>query len=321
MNRFLQLIGFVFFMLMISDTAIAQNYPLRPIKIIVGFPPGGGSDAMARIMASALSTELKVAVTVENKVGAGGVIGTDFLAKSAPDGYTLQLATPGSYTIAPSLRKLPYDPVKDIQPVCMLATYPNLIVASTASGITSLADLVAKAKADPSRFNFASSGNGTTPHLAFEYFNMVAGVKITHIPYKGNGPAIADLLAGQVHLTVADPLPLLPHIQSGKIKALALTTKARSGFLPNLPSMTELGFPQYDVPLWLGITAPAGLPEPVLVRLNDAISKIMANPEIIEKFAAGGMDAGYTPASTYSKIMAEERIRWADVIKRNNITD
>jgi tripartite-type tricarboxylate transporter receptor subunit TctC len=304
-----------------SAAATAQPFPARPIRIVVGFPPGGGSDVIARLVGAALSEELRTPVVIENKAGAGGAIAAEFVAKSPPDGYTLHLATAGPYTIAPTLRKLPYDVDKDLQPVSLLVVYPNFLVATTASGISGVQDLVAKAKASPGKLSFASSGSGATPHLAFEYLNMQAGIRITHVPYKGTTPAITDLLGGQVPLMIGDPGPLLPHIQSGKLKVLAVTTKARSPLFPAIASIAEQGIPGYDVSLWLGLTAPAGLPPEVLTRLVQATEKVLARKEVAEKIVANGMDVSYAGPAEFGKMIKDERARWAGVIKANNITE
>lgn len=307
--------------LLVPGMARAQAFPSRPIRILVGFTPGGGSDVIARLVGAALGDELKTPVVIENRPGAAGAIAAEAVAKSPPDGYTLHMATVGPYTIAPSLRKLPYEPTRDLQPVSLLVVYPNLLVAATASGITSVADLIAKAKAAPGHFNFASTGSGATPHLAFEYLNMQAGIRTTHVPYKGTVPAIMDLVGGQVSLMISDPAPLQPHIQSGKLRVLGVTTKERSSLFPDIPSISEAGVPGYDASLWLGFTAPAGLPADVLTRLSQALEKVLARKDIQEKIASNGMQAVYGNPAQFARLMAEERARWASVIKTNNITE
>ena len=301
--------------------AQSQPYPARPIRIFVGFTPGGGSDAIARLVGAALGEELKTPVVIESRPGAAGAIAAEAVAKAPPDGYTLHMATVGPYTIAPALRRLPYDPARDLQPVSLLVVYPNLLVASTASGIASVADLIAKARAAPGQLHYASTGSGATPHLAFEYLNMQAGIRTTHVPYKGTVPAITDLVGGQVALMIGDPAPLLPHVQSGRLRILGVTTKARSPLFPDVPSIAEAGVSGYDASLWLGFTAPAGLPAEVLARLAQGVEKVLARRDIQEKIAANGMHAAYGPPAQFARLMAEERARWADVIKTNHITE
>lgn len=306
---------------LVPMSATAQDFPSKPIKILVGFTPGGGSDVIARLVGGALGEELKTPVVIENKPGAAGAIAADAVAKAPPDGYTLHMATVGPYTIAPALRKLPYEPVKDLQPVSLVVMYPNFLVATAASGITSVADLIARAKASPGQLNYASTGSGATPHLAFEYLNMRGGIRTNHVPYKGTVPAITDLLGGQVSLMISDPAPLLPHVQSGRLNVLGVTTRARSPLFPDIPSIAEAGIPGYDAPLWLGFTAPAGIPRDVLMRLSQGFEKVLARKDIREKIAANGMDPVYGNPERFARLMAEERARWAEVIKSNNITE
>lgn len=299
----------------------AQAWPARAIRILVGFTPGGGSDVIARLVGVAMGEELKTPVVIENKPGAAGAIAAETVAKSPPDGYTLHMATVGPYTIAPSLRRLPYEPATDLQPVSLLVVYPNLLVANAAVGINTVAELITRARAEPGKFNYASTGSGATPHLAFEYLNMKAGIRTTHVPYKGTVPAITDLLAGQVSLMIGDPAPLMPHIQSGRLRVLGVTTRARSPLFPDIPSISESGVPGYDASLWLGFTAPAGVPADVLARLTQAVERVLARKDIQEKIASNGMHAVYGNPAQFARLMADERARWADVIKTNNITE
>ncbi|MDO8277793.1 MAG: tripartite tricarboxylate transporter substrate binding protein [Burkholderiaceae bacterium] len=299
----------------------ADPYPTKPIQIIVGFTPGGGSDLVARLLAPGLSAEFGVPVVVENKVGAGGVIAADIVAKSKPDGHTLLLASPGAFTIAVSLRKLPYDPAKDFTTIAQLDSYPNILVVNTQSGINSFADLVRKAKENPGKLNYASTGNGATPHLAFAHLNMITGIDTRHIPYKGNPPAIADLLGGQVSLFIGDPLPLMPHIESGKLKALAVTTKDRFRLLPNIPSMAEVGVAGYDVPFWHALVGPRDMPPEVVAKLEAALRKIMVRKEFVTAIENAAMAVELVGGAQLSRRMAEERSRWEKVIKANNIKE
>lgn len=305
----------------LCGTSWAQTFPDRPIRLVVGFPPGGGSDAIARVVGPALAQELRVAVVVDNRAGAGGVIATEQVARSAPDGYTLQLATAGSYTIAPSLRKLAYDPARDLEAVALLVKYPNLLVVSATAGINTVLELVAQAKAQPGKLNFASSGAGTIPHLAFEYLNAQSGIQLAHIPYKGNAPAVTDLLAGVVPLMIGDPGPLLPHVAAGKLKVLGVTSKARSPLFPQIPSIAEEGIPGYDVSLWLGVTGPAGMPRDVVALLSAAIARVMAREDVAARVAANGMEVAFGGPPVFVRLLEDERARWADLIRRKKITE
>ncbi|HEX2545227.1 MAG TPA: tripartite tricarboxylate transporter substrate binding protein [Ramlibacter sp.] len=304
-----------------AASTFAQGYPNRAVTLVVGFTPGGGSDTVARVIAPALSAELKVPVLVENKVGAGGAIATDFIAKSKPDGYTMLVASPGAYTIAVSLRKLPYDPIKDFTPIAQLTSYPNILVVNAGSGINSVADLVKQAKANPGKLNFASTGAGTTTHLAFAHMAMMTGIDLGHVPYKGNPQAMNDLLGGQVQLFIGDPPPLLGHIESGRLKALAVTTRNRFKQFPNIPSMSEAGVAGYDVPFWHGIMAPQGLPADVAARWDEVLARVMARKDVIEKIEAAGMGVEYRPGAQLARQIVDETARWAHVIKSNNIKE
>ena len=301
--------------------AAQESYPSRPIQIIVGFTPGGGSDTVARVLGPDLSAELNVPVVIENKPGAGGVIATDYVAKAQPDGYTLLLASPGAYTIAVSLRTLPYDPVKDFTMIGQLTSYPNILVASTESGITSVSDLIRKAKANPGKLDFATSGIGTTPQLAVAYLGMLTGTNFTQIPHKGTPQALGEVLAGRIPLMIGDPPALMPHVETGKLRALAVTTKDRSPLFPSIPSMKEVGVPEFDVPFWHALTGPKGLPPEVVSRLGAALEKILARKQIDEKIEAAGMGVKFSSPAELSQKMADERARWANVIKVNNIKE
>lgn len=306
-------------LLAVVAPVFSQPYPNKPITLVVGFTPGGGSDTVARVIAPALSAEFKVPVLVENKVGAGGAISTDFVAKAKPDGYTMLVASPGALTIAVSLRKLPYDPAKDFTPISQLTSYPNILVANSSSGINSVAELIKQAKARPGKLDFASTGAGTTTHLAFAHMAMLTGIDLGHVPYKGNPQAMNDLLGGQVQLFIGDPPPLLGHIETGRLKALAVTIKTRFKQFPNIPSMSEAGVPGYDVPFWHGLMGPQGLPADVVARWDEVIARVMARKDVIDKIEAAGMGVEYRPGAQLAKQIADETARWANVIKVNNI--
>ncbi|WP_290810664.1 tripartite tricarboxylate transporter substrate binding protein [Ferrovibrio sp.] len=291
----------------------------KPIQLIVGFTPGGGSDTAARVIAPILAKELRATVIVDNKPGAAGIIASDFVAKAKPDGHTLLVASPGAFTIAPYLNKLPYDPVKDFTPVSQLTFYPNIMVAGAETGITSVSELIAKTKAAPGKYNFASTGVGATPHLAFAYFSMLTGIDLNHVPYKGNPQAVADVLGGRVEFYVADPAAVLPHIQTGKLRALALSTKDKSRLFPDIPSMTEAGVPKFDVPFWHGLMAPKGLPDDIVKKLLAALSVIGADREVNAAIEKAGMELRLSNPKDFAQMMDGERARWKYVIETNNI--
>lgn len=291
----------------------------RPIQLIVGFTPGGGSDTAARLIAPILAKELRATVIVDNKPGAAGIIASDFVAKAKPDGHTLLVASPGAFTIAPYLNKLPYDPVKDFTPVSQLTYYPNIMVAGAETGIQNVPDLIAKAKAAPGKYNFASTGVGATPHLAFAYLSMLAGIDLNHVPYKGNPQAVADVLGGRVEFYVADPTAVLPHIQTGKLHALALTTKDRSRLLPDIPSMTDAGIAKFDVPFWHGLMGPKGLPDDIVKKLTSALKVAHEDREVNAALEKAGMEFRLSNPKDFAAMMDGERSRWKYVIETNNI--
>jgi tripartite-type tricarboxylate transporter receptor subunit TctC len=296
--------------------APAQGYPVKPIKIIVPFPPGGTTDILAREIGNELTKAFGQAVVIENRAGAGGNIGADMVAKAAPDGYTLLMCTVGTHGINPGLyAKLPYDAVKDFSPVSNVAVVPNMLVVHPSVPVKTVKELIALAKAQPGRISFASSGNGTSIHLSAELFKFMAGVDMLHVPYKGSGPALADLIGGQVNIMFDNMPSSLPLVKAGKLRAIAVTTAQRSPALPDLPTMAEAGLPGYEAAAWFGVLAPAGTPREVIMRLNGAIVKALATPEMREKLAGQGAVAiGDTPEHFAAYIQAEIA-KWAKVIR------
>jgi tripartite-type tricarboxylate transporter receptor subunit TctC len=290
----------------------------KPIRVVVGFPPGGGADALARAIAPALSDQLKANVIIDNRPGAGGLIATDMVAKAAPDGYTLYIATPGSFTIWPNLRKLAYDPQKDFAPVSVLVTMPNVLVTGADTPYKDVQGLLAAVKAANGKFSYASGGNGTIGQIAAEQFKMLAGVQMQHVPYKGTTPALTDVMGGVVPITFSDP-SAKPLIASGKLRVLAVTTAKRSPQFPGVPTVAEAGVPGYDVTNWYGLVAPAGTPPEVIAQLNKALVKVMADPEIRHRLAISGMDATSDTPQQFAKLLDSERTRWGDLIRRAGI--
>jgi len=298
--------------------ASAQPYPTKPIRLVVPFPAGGTTDVLARAAAQKLTETLGQPVVVDNRPGAGGNIGAELVAKSPPDGYTLLMGTVGTHAINPSLYpKMPYDHVRDFVPVILVAGVPNVLVINPALPVNSVQELIAYAKANPGKLNFASSGNGTSIHLSGELFKTMAGVQITHVPYKGSAPALQDLVGGQVQL-MFDNLPsALALIKGGRLKALAVTSKERAPALPDVPTMTESGLPGFEASSWFGLLAPAGTPQPVVAKLNAEIAKWLASPEAKEKLLAQGANAAGGTPEDFTRHIAAETAKWQKVVKES----
>ena len=300
--------------------AQAEEWPSKPIRWVVPFPPGGAMDAIARALGEKASKTLGQPVVIENKPGAGGNIGTDYVAKSAPDGHTLMITSVGMATNKFLYAKLSYDPVKDFAPVSLLAVVPNVLVTNTTQpNVKTVADVVANARAQPGRLTYASAGNGTSIHLAGEVFTSLAKVDMQHIPYKGSGPAVTDLLGGQVNYMFDSITSAKPHILSGKLRAIGLTTAKRSSALPNVPTLAEAGLPGYEVSPWFAVFVPAGTPKPIIARLNAALLGAMNQPDVKAKFATIGAEpVGSTPEEM-SAHLTREIDRWGKLIAEKNI--
>ena len=296
----------------------AQAYPTKPKRIVVPFPAGGTTDVLARAAAQKLAETLGQPAVVDNRPGAGGNIGAELVAKSAPDGYTLLMGTVGTHAINPGLYpKLPYDHVKDFAPVILVAGVPNVLVINPALPVNSVPELIAYAKANPGKLNFASSGNGTSIHLSAELFKTMAGVQMTHVPYKGSAPALQDLVGGQVQL-MFDNLPSsLALIKGGKLKALAVTSGARAAALPDVPTLAESGLPGFEASSWFGLLAPTGTPSSVIAKLNGEIAKWLATPEAKEKLLAQGANAAGGTAEEFAQFIAAETAKWQKVVKES----
>ena len=298
-------------------SCVAQaQYPNKPIKMVVPFPAGGTTDIMARAMAAELQKSFGQAVIVENKAGAGGNIGSDYVAKAAPDGYTLLMGTVGTHAINVSLYpKMPYDAVKDFSPVSLVAAVPNVLTAAPSLPINSVKDLIDAAKKDPNKITFASSGSGTSIHLSGELFKQLAGVQMTHVPYKGSSAALPDLMSGQVDVMFDNAPSVMPHIKGGKLKAIAVTSSKRSPALPNVPTIAESGLPAFEASSWFGVLAPAGTPKDIVDKLSQAIVKSLQTAEIKDRLASQGADAvGNTPEQFAAHIKSEID-KWAKVVK------
>ncbi len=305
-------------LVLLASGAWAQAYPTKPIRLVVPFPPGGATDILARNVAQKLTEAWGQQVIVDNRPGAGGNIGSELVAKSAPDGYTLEMGTVGTHAINASLyAKMPYDHVKDFVPVILVAGVPNVLVVNPSVPVNSVAELISYAKANPGKLNFASSGNGTSIHLSGELFKVMAGVQITHIPYKGSAPAMQDLLGGQVQLMFDNLPPSLPQIKAGKLKALAVTSATRAAALPDVPTMAEAGLPGFEASSWFGVLAPAGTPPAIVAKLNAEIGKWLASPEAKEKLLALGANAAGGTPEDFAKHIQAETAKWAKVVKES----
>ncbi len=300
----------------LHGAAFAQTYPTKPVRIVVPFPPGGGTDIGTRILAQKLSEAWGQSVVVENKGGAAGIVGTEFTAKAAPDGYTLMMGNIGTHAINVSLyKKLPYDPVRDFAPVSQVAGLPLFLLVHPSVPANSTADLVALLKSKPGQFDYSSSGSGGSMHVAAELFKSMAGVRIVHIPYKGGGPAVADLIAGQVKISFATVLETLGHVKSGKVRALAVTSSRRSLAAPEYPTLAESGLAGYESTSWLALFAPAGTPREIVARVSADAARVMNTPEVRERFVAQGADPiGSTPEQL-AAVLARDIAKYAKVMK------
>jgi tripartite-type tricarboxylate transporter receptor subunit TctC len=299
--------------------AHAQPWPAKPVRVVVPYPPGGPVDVSARLLAPGLQAALGQPVLVENKPGAGGNIGADFVAKSAPDGYTLVMGAIATHAINPALyQNFPYDPLKDFRHVTLVVQVPNVLIVNNDVPAKSVRELVALAKQRPGRLDFASGSTGSTGHLAGEMFKLMTGTFMVHIPYKGAPPAVADLMAGRVHLMFDNLASALPNVKAGKVRALAVTTMKRSSFLPELPTLDESGLKGFDMTTWWGVMAPAKTPQAAVERLSAEILKAMDAPEVRERLRNMGSEppAVRTPEA-FSAFVASELKTYAALVKRS----
>jgi len=303
-----------------ASVAAAQVYPAKPVKLIIPFPPGGSNDIVGRMSAAQLGERLGQQVVVDNRGGAGGTIGTDIAAKSPPDGYTLLLIST-AYAFNTSIyKKLPYDPATSFVPVAMLGTGPAVLVVNPALPVNSVQELIALAKEKPGQLNNASAGVGSFQHLASELFRLQAGIDLTHVPYKGGGPAMMDLIGGQAQVSVGSLIQMLPHIRSGKLRALGTTGAKRSPALPDVPTVAEAGVPGYEATNWWGILAPAGTPPAVVDRLNKELAAIALSAETKKRFESEGAEAVQMNPAEFGKHVADETAKWARVVKEAGIS-
>ena len=310
---------FVCFILAFSTVAAAQaDYPSRPIRLIVTVPPGGAADFIARLVGAKVSESLGQPVLVENRGGAGGTIAADAVAKAAPDGYTVLQNSITTHGVGPHLySKLPYDPVKDFAPVSGLALLPLVMAINADLPAKSVSDVIALSKS--TNLNFASSGNGGAPHMAAELFKSVTGAPITHVPYKGSGPAVADLVGGRVQIMFDAAPSLIAHVRSGKLRVLGAASAERNRVLPDVPTFAELGYPKIAVSLWYGMLAPAGTPRPVVEKLNAEIGKALSAPDVREKLLAQGAEPMPGTPEAFGRFMQDEMAKWAPVVKQAGV--
>lgn len=299
-----------------ATTALAQAYPTKPIRLVVPYPPGGGSDAIARVMVPGLGEELGQPIVVENKPGAGTTLGADAVAKAAPDGYTLLLLEVSHTMSPPYYPNLSYDAVSSFAYISQLVTGANLLVVNSALPVHSVAELIAYAKKNPGKLSFGSSGPGTSPHLGVEQLGALADVDLLHVPYKGAGPAFVDLLAGRISMMLAGPTAALPHIRGGKLRALAVTSSHRLASQPDLPTIAESGAPGYELNTWFGVAAPKGTPPAIISRLNQAFVKVLSRPDVKTQLQAAGWEARTSSPEQFTELVRAEEAKWKKISSR-----
>ena len=298
-----------------QDRAGSAFYPNRPIRIVVPFAAGGPSDVGARTLAQGMSQSWRQTVVVDNRIGASGIIGADIVARSAPDGYTLLMAQVGDAISMSLYAKLPYNFVKDFAPITLVGQTPFILVAHPSVPVKTVQDLIALAKAKPRSLTFGSAGTGVASHLAGELFKGTAGIDVVHVPYKGQAPATTDLLGGQITYMFNNPITALPHIRSGKMRALAVSTAARFSGLPDVPTVAESGLPGFAVGFWLGPLAPAGTPRAVIDKLNGEMVKILRSPEIVERLSPMGLEILATSPDEFARVIKADVAKWAKVVR------
>jgi len=310
-----------FVLLFCCITAWGQSYPSRPVRIVVPLSPGGFADTPARMLAPRLSEQLGKQFFVENKPGAGGTIGADFVAKAPPDGHTLLITGTPHVISAHLYKKLPYDALKDFTHIAMMASGPYaLVVNNQKLSVSSVRELIAAAKAEPGKIDYASSGNGSAQHLVGALFNTMAGIELNHVPYKGSGPAMQDLIAGQVGVSFAGVPNVLGHVKSGRLKALGVTTPKRWSELPEVPTLAEAGVPGYEATLWLSVSGPPGMPTDIVQRLSTEIAKALQDAELQKNFRSGGVDPAWMGAQELNAFMRAEYDKWGKVVKDTGAT-
>ncbi len=303
-----------------ASLAQAQAWPSRPVKLVVPFSPGGFTDVVARILGQKLTESLGQPVVIENKPGAGSTIGSDYVAKSKPDGYTLVMVSTTQVSSPWLYKSMPYDVFKDFTPIMKLVEGPYVLIANPKLPVKSVADLLALAKAQPGKLDYASSGNGSAQHLVGAMFATMGGVQINHVPYKGSGQAMQDIVGGQVQLGFVGMPNALPYIPSGRLRALAVTTRKRSPDLPDVPTMDEAGIKGYDATIWLGLLGPAGLPRDIVIRLNNEITKALSSAETRKLILAAGVEVSTSSPEEFTALLRSEYDKWGKVVKETGAT-
>jgi len=293
----------------------AQNLPQGPIRIIVGFAPGGGTDILARVIGQKLADMWKTQILVENRAGASGTIAADFVAKQAGDGTVLHMAHINSHAIVPGLQKLNYDVEKDFQPIVLVGVTPNLLICNEQQPAKTVKDLVELCKKNPGKVSFGSAGNGSAQHLALEMFMLQAGVKAIHVPYKGSGPMLTDLIGGQIQYSFDTMTAATPHVKNGKAIPIAQTRLQRVKSYPNVPTMHESGFPNFEATTWYGLVGPGRMPPAMAKRMNEDINKVLQMPDVMEKLEASGAEDGGGSTEKFAQFIKTEQQKWAKVIK------
>lgn len=303
-----------------SGSALAQGYPNRPVRVIIPWPPGQATDLAARIVGEKLSQQLGQPFVFDNRPGAGGAIGIEAVAKSAPDGYTLVASSSGPVSIMPNLQKIPYDPLKDLSPISLTARAPFALIVNPSFPAANAREFVAMVRANPGKYTFASSGTGATAHLFGELFNSMAKLNAVHVPYKGSAPALTDLIGGQVTYAIETVASVLGHYKSGRVKVLGVTTARRTASMPDVPSLAEAAdIPGYDVAAWIGYHAPAGTPRTIVVRLANEILKAMQAPDMRERYIALGLDQATSTPDELAVYMRTEQERYGNIIRNAGI--
>lgn len=299
-----------------SDVNAAESFPSRPLRVIVPFPPGGGTDIMARMVGQRLNDAFGMQVVVDNRGGAAGIIGTELAAKATPDGHTLMIGSVSTICINASLhKKLPFDPEKDLAPVSLVALTPSMLAVSNTLSAKSLKELIALAKAKPGQLHYASPGSGSSAHLGGELFRQAAGIDIQHVPYKGTGPAVTDLVSGQVAMFITNMPSILPMVKANRVRALAVTSLQRSSLMPELPTVAESGIPGFEVIVWYGVFTPAATPRPIIVRMNQEIRKMSGMQDVKDRLALQGAEVLTSTPEELAKRVRDDLAKWGKIVR------
>jgi len=311
----------IFLLAFCASQAVAQTYPSKPVRLVVGFAPGGAADTVARAFQEPLTRALGQPIVIDNRPGAGSSIAAEHVAKSAPDGYTMLIASPSSILVNPQLTpKAGFQPLKDLVPISKVTSSPLILAVNPGVGVSSVKELIAYAKKNPGKLNFATSGNGSAPHLAAVLFERLAGVDMVHVPYKGGAPAVQSVLAGDTQLSFATPPSVLPLVQAGRLRALAVTSRAATPLVPGVPGMAEAGLPDYEISFWYGFFVPAGTPPEVVRKLFSATSQALKLPEIARMLARDGTEiAGSASPEDYAAFLVTDAKLWERIVKEGNV--